>query len=268
MCLRGEPSCQVYMYALYYALNSEMNLRKYHPDMHALYCTVDLGVKLREYYSDGTRRPVMRGFLHALVSTSLLTVLLLVLTRVLSAPSWLLSLYFTGKLVSHLSSAAYHLYQNFSHDNELKLLKLDTLMITVAMWAPTNLFVTTLSEWRTLFLFMICATVCNAYIIHLEFDRDYSPFYRVALLLLFGPSQMIVIGWHVDYSATWWLGTFLYLTSSCAAPPMNHYIPSWFTPWHHWKGVWSFHEDFHLLLFLADLIYFGMAPLNALHPLM
>jgi len=142
---------------------------------------------------------------------------------------------------------------------EALLLKLDTAAIPVAMWGPTNLFVASFLEWEILFLFMVVATGCNAYVIHLVYDLGHSPFYRVALLMAYGPLQMMIIGWHVGFSPMWCWGTFCYLLCSCFAPPMHHFIPRWATPWHHRASVWTYHEDFHAILFLADVIYFSMA---------
>jgi len=222
--------------------------------MKNIVASMPIKPQFRTLYSDGTVRPILRGCLHALVSCLLLTwcVYSFVMSR---SYSWTLNLFVISKLPSYVSSAIYHLSPIYDPLQELILLKIDTLFISVAMWAPTNLFVSSFVEWKILFIFMLCATTLNAYIIHRQFTENQSPVPRVILLMIFGSSQMIIIGWHVNFSILWCTGTLLYLLSSCAAPPMYHHMPKSITPrWHH-KGVYGWHEDFHFLLFTADVTY-------------
>ena len=164
---------------------------------------------LRKLYSDGTSRPLLRGFLHALVSFILICCLISLLTFdvLLSSQQSAYTLFILAKLSSYMSSALYHLCQTSSDAHELALLKCDTLFITVAMWAPTNLFAVSVFEFHTLFIFMALATALNMYTIQRQYAENASPLHRFLVLIAFGSSQMTYIGWHVNFSITWWLGT-------------------------------------------------------------
>lgn len=217
-----------------------------------------MNLQLRTSYSDGTQRPLLRGCLHALVSFSLF-VWLLYLLLYQSASLQIFVIYVFSKFLSYISSALYHLLPVYTPTRELILLKLDTVFISVAIWSPINLFVTSLLEWQIMFILMLCITALNAYIVHIQFTENKSHKPRIILLMMFSSSQMIIIGWHVNFSIIWWIGTLLYLSSFCLAPPMNHYIPNHLTPYWHKTGVYGWHEDFHLLLLIADVTYLSLS---------
>lgn len=208
---------------------------------------------MRHAYSNGEIRPLARGFLH-LMATVLLAASLCACLYAQVHWQWVAML--IAKTLSYGSSALYHLYPNKDAVWEERLLILDMLCITPAMWAPMSLFTNDIYEYQVSLVGMIAATGLNlqAILFHLNHDTR-RPNFRVSLLTCYGSLQIFIIGWHVNFTTSWWLGALLYAAASYAAPPFCHlHTPA---PWH-WAGVYGWHEDFHVCLFLADNIYIWM----------
>jgi predicted membrane channel-forming protein YqfA (hemolysin III family) len=215
----------------------------------------------RTSYANGDKRPLFRGWIHAFVTLGLVPTIVGVIVAIsfgiLPVFWWRLGLMLMGKLASYAASATYHLKPAASLAKEQNLLKLDLIAISVAIWAPSSAFAMDVSEWLALFGTMIAVTLVNCIVVQRQFGPNGgSPVIRSILLLVYFGFTVGIIGWHYGYRAMWFAGVFSYLGGFCVSPPVHHHLPR--APWH-WVDRNGWHEDFHCMLAIADIIFALMA---------
>lgn len=111
------------------------------------------------------------------------------------------------------------------------------------------------------------ATTVNAVAVALHFNaservQQYVPPNCTADIrhgiLFFYFSYVVFVSWKaLGFAPLWFLQTCLYLVSFAAAKTVDDYGKTLTEPvclWHHHRGVWSLHEDFHTLLASADIV--------------
>jgi hypothetical protein len=64
------------------------------------------------------------------------------------------------------------------------------------------------------------------------------------------------IGWHYGYRGLWIIGVVLYMAGFLLGPPLHHRFHPAF--WHR-AAFNGWHDDFHLLLAVADGCFLAMA---------
>jgi hypothetical protein len=183
----------------------------------------------------------------ALVVTVFLWVVAL-LTGKLDSCGYRLMLLLLGKLPSYASSCLFHLAPTKRPETEATLLRSDLVTVSIAMWAPSGAFAANVVEWNILLTIMLCVTTLNLFLV----QRPRSLPYRSILLLLYFAFNVTHIGWHYGYRGLWTVGVVCYLAGFLLGPPLHHrYHPAFW----HVADFNSWHEDFHLLLCVADTCF-------------
>lgn len=213
---------------------------------------------------DGSDRPLLRGILHLTVAVLLVPAIAAcssaILAGALPGRWWLFVLFMVGKLSSYASSATYHVYPHSSTQDENQWLKADLTAVSLAMWGPSAPFFTDAFAWNIVFLIGSVTTAVNFGISNTQVDAAASSSdndailglkrARSVLLLTFFAWTVGIIGWHYGYTALWFTGVGLFLAAFAISPSVNKSFPT--APWHQ-LGINGWHEDFHVLLALADL---------------
>lgn len=230
----------------------------------------------RRRYVNGWKRPLTRGWLHALI---------LVLLMVGSAlvPYWLsigyvhhdwwrVEVMLLGKLVSHFASVMYHIYPHKSEDSLFAWIKFDASVVCVAIWAPANVFSLHMCEWWLSFAVMAAVTVICYLLTQFEYREPVQVVgkygeegsiafkgaraVRGALTSALFAWCLFVTGWHYGYHEFWTVCLVLYTIGFACGPMLYNLYPP--APWH-LKGQSGWHEDFHMLIALGDAFCFMMA---------
>lgn len=195
----------------------------------------------------------LRGCLHLSVSVLLALSLVLVSASIVSGRLrfgwWRMLLHLAGKQLSYTCSAVYHKY------GTTFLLKMDLATISVAIWAPSSSFAVRIAEWLAVFSVMVLATLANCVAIERQLSGA-KHIFRSVLLVLYFALTVMHIGWHYGYGGLWINAVSVGVLAILVSPPLHHHYPRAF--WHI-KDVNGWHEDFHVLLLVADLIFFRMA---------
>lgn len=218
-------------------------------------------LKLRTTYSDGTTRPLLRGVLHGVIAVAFVAGTLscsgALLTGELESQWWRFLLLLVGKLTSYVSSSLFHLFPTERPEMEAAFLRSDLVTISIAIWAPSGAFAMDIVEWSVLLAIMVCVTSLNFVLVQRQFGTPpQSPLARSILLLLYFVFNVLQIGWHYGYRGLWIAGVVCYLGGFLLGPPLHHsYRPAF---WHA-PAFNSWHEDFHLLLGVADVFFLAIA---------
>jgi predicted membrane channel-forming protein YqfA (hemolysin III family) len=218
-------------------------------------------LKLRTTYSDGTTRPLLRGVLHGVIAVAFVAGTLscsgALLTGELESQWWRFLLLLVGKLTSYVSSSLFHLFPTERPEMEAAFLRSDLVTISIAIWAPSGAFAMDIVEWSVLLAIMVCVTSLNFVLVQRQFGTPpKSPLARSILLLLYFVFNVLQIGWHYGYRGLWIAGVVCYLGGFLLGPPLHHSFRPAF--WHA-PAFNSWHEDFHLLLGVADVFFLAIA---------
>ena len=215
-------------------------------------------------YSNGSTRPLLRGVLHGVTSVVLIIGLIYCVatlqTRDLEDQWWRFILLLIGKTTSYVSSSLFHLFPTELPETKAVLLQADLVTVSIAIWAPSGAFAIDYIEWNILFGIMLCATALNLVLVRRQLATPLKyPISRSILLLLYFIFTVAQIGWHYGYSGLWITGVVCYMGGFLIGPPLHHRYPPAF--WHYpaWNG---WHEDFHMLLGVADACFLTMAIQN------
>ena len=227
------------------------------------------GQKLRvagRTYADGKPKPYFRGVLHGCVAILLLPLLL-------GTRRWPVVMLFAGKLFNYSASAVFHLYPFKTTQAVQTALKIDLISISVSIWACTSPYARTREEWIVTFLLGLAFTVATAIAVHIQFQGHVglaTPTNRSEM-----PRTMLVVTQIIGTIAyVYWrlqrlrpllacFGVPCYVTALLISVPVTaahkEEPMSERVPWHQ-RGRNGFHEDFHVMLFLADaaLAYLGV----------
>jgi len=211
----------------------------------------------RPAYANGKRRPLFRGWLHGLIAVAafagLCSTMRALVSRTMSSVGWRLVGLLMGKFASYFSSATYHLYPANDLRTEEMLLKADLVVIPLSIGAGSCVYARGLAECFVVFGSMIAVTFYNARLVaeQLSDTACRGPAARSVVLFVYALMAMAHIGWHHGYNNLWLGGSLCYLLGFAVSPPVHHHLSS--APWHGDNYGW--HEDFHVLLAAADLIY-------------
>lgn len=221
-------------------------------------------------YADGKPRPSLRGVLHGGVSLALAASLLAYLVELAAgaaAPTrgWRIVGLILGKLASYAASGTLHLVSFRSVGALTRALEVDLVLVSCSIWASSSLFAPSASEWLAVFATGLLFTLVNcALVLHqfrghvgLKTPPDRSDVPRSVLLVLQFVSTVGYIGWRYGYRDLWFISTGIYIVSFAVSTPVTaaheEEPMSEFLPWHR-LGRNGFHEDFHILVLVADAI--------------
>lgn len=234
-------------------------------------------------YQNGAERPLLRGALHGTVAALLVPAILLTFCAtyvgVLPSPCYWFVIFLLAKFASYGSSAYYHLRPFNSEGAENVALKADMTAVSVAIWGPSAPFFVGTSEWVACFCIACAVTAANYATSNEQVNAHQASGcasdvaalrkIRAVLLLLFFAWTVFVIGWHYGFAGLWWSGVGLYLLSFALSPFAHQLYPD--APWHV-RGRNGWHEDFHLVLALADVDFgvmgyqFAVGSVADMHP--
>lgn len=215
-------------------------------------------MKLPRKYVDKKPKPLFRGILHGVFS---------IVFFLLYTTNDKLSLLYFGKFISYFASAFFHLYPFTERKNALRALKLDMIAIPINMHLNIIPFCT-LNEKNHNLLLCIVFTILQIIVVNWQFtaSKDYSletpkgtsEHPRGILLIIQFIYVMLFIGCKMNFSNLWILNVILYCSAFILSIPvtMNHLEEPCYPeilPWHT-KCMYSLHEDFHLLLLIADFL--------------
>ena len=220
----------------------------------------------RRHYVDGKPRPLFRGVLHGLLSVAL------AIAAVLSTSIWNLpafSLAFAGKFVTYAASATFHLYPFSSVSAVTKAFVADLICVPFSACAAVVPFLQAADVARealfagTVLLFNAVAVLWQTHNqIGLKTRDDRSDAPRCVATAIYIIWVFTYTGIVVDFNALWGATLGFSLVAAALSTPVTkaHAIEPivYWVPWHA-RGVWSLHEDFHLVLALSDACWLVMA---------
>jgi hypothetical protein len=214
----------------------------------------------RSKYADGRIKPLLRGWIHAIFSIVLISMFFSITIRIILAKEVVetkyikFSLFLLGKSCSYVSSATYHLNSSLCIKRERKLLFLDLITIPIAFWAPSGVFTVDMNEWKNLFIQMIIIIFVNAFLVSKRNFIKYWNICRILILLVYYIKIISFIGKRYGYKDVWISGSICYLLAFVVSPPLHHNygVAKWHSKWNSW------HEDFHILLAIADIQFIWM----------
>lgn len=210
--------------------------------------------KQTKTYITGEVLPLFRGKLH-LVVTFLILVIILIISFIKGInKKYYLYIFLVGKLFSYSISS----YLHNGSINNLKLynsvLKIDKLVIFLSIYLTGIPFLDNSSEnYHNINILLI---VLGTYF----FIYNYNCTYLFLLISQFFYS-IFFVGYKVKYNVLWIIANicsilafFVYLPCSKKNDEDVCLPLCW-----HKKGIYGCHEDFHLLIFIADVLYFILA---------
>jgi len=223
------------------------------------------------YYADGKPRPLFRGVLHGVVTVLLVTlalpwVVIALANGTLPSHWWKFVVFLAGKALSYGSSATLHLYPFVNLKPLTNALKLDLLAINV------SICVSCLCVWRADYAIGTGTVIClfSAGLIYWQFrghlglstPKGRSDIPRVVLFVAQWFKALLLVWWNYGFRDLAICSYVFYIVAFCLSLPVTNAHgkePMWeIIPWHK-PGVYGTHEDFHLILLLADLCIAGIS---------
>lgn len=226
----------------------------------------------RKTYIDGKPKPWYRGVIHGIFSAIFFVFSVGSFTcNVLDSSPWPcygFSLLLFSKFFSYLASALLHLFPYITVAAATEALKFDLIAISVSIGFTVLPFTLTSEEakasFTVSFLSILLQLICVQWQfrghIGLDTPAHSSELPRNGLMVLQWLDTSYRVGKATSYSTSWCFACTTYIMSFALAGPVtasHHEEPVHF-PWHK-RGVWSLHEDFHLMLLAADFEMVAMA---------
>mmetsp|Transcript_113118 Transcript_113118/g.205711 ORF Transcript_113118/g.205711 Transcript_113118/m.205711 type:complete len:334 (+) Transcript_113118:196-1197(+) len=214
-------------------------------------------------YACGVHRPRLRGSLHCVLSVLVLppafVIVLLMTVLQLEPAHWiLLDIFLAGKFMCFFASFIYHMFPFSRQSFERIALKADLIMISVLIGVTPAPFILQLAEGlvslavHATFVALTAAVVSSG---QYEGDRmlGRGACVRVVLLVIQFVLAELQILLHLGYeSPFWWASLILCILGfSCFFLKKSKYSMAWHSPL--WCG---WHEDFHSIIFVADVLIF------------
>lgn len=228
-------------------------------------------------WSEGEeQRTLLRGWLHGVLSISvfpaaIISVILAVALEFLP-PRWIMmGVLLVGKLMSYAASAVLHLFPFQRSKTAKRALRVDIMMIPVAIGAPVVPFSQQLDEALATVGVHAAFFALTAIVVVLrppKFDSGRGVIVvggggRICLLLTQWIIAEMQVGLKVGFESPLWIASLLTYCFSFACMPCRGRPLR--LPWHR-PAVYGWHEEFHTLLFLGDLLTFALAAQFLLDP--
>merc|ERR1719362_17711 len=224
-------------------------------------------VIMRETYRNGHPRPLLRGLLHGVITLFLVPTILvlsgLLSVEILPKDFWLLLVHLLAKFLSYGASASLHLYPFQTQYVERRVWKADLTMIPVSVWGTCSSFLPLMEEFLLLLCIALVVTTlsfaCTVIMGKPKSDRSrkfrkLAGISRQVILLLFFFGCSLIVGWRMHFETRWGVSLALYLLGFFCFAGRNCFPHA---PWHsRWSG---WHEDFHLLVSVGDVIMIVLA---------
>lgn len=210
-----------------------------------------------------------RGRLHAFVAAYVFPCAFVLLVYA-TALSWIatdsavrLAVFLACKLLAYAVSASYH----GSHRGKPLSVEYDLLVIPVAVCAPASMFVCTRTQALALAASLAVVMYANARAVVYQFTPGGTSTPRCLVLFAYFVAMVAWIGWQTSPGVRlwWYAGTGCYVLAFVVSPPVHRrYWSDVHAPWHvRARNGW--HEDFHVLLGVADLCYAALGVSFALN---
>ena len=214
------------------------------------------------WYADGKPRPQCRGALHGVLSVALLS-------GIVFSERSSLTLGLTGKLITYSASATFHLYPFETVDGVTRAFVVDVLCVPFSVCGALAPFVTN-DDGPLQARLAVGVVVVNAAAVArqcrgqvgLRTPTDRTELPRSVVVGVYSVYALGYVGLRAGFWGAWIpMFVLLVLATSVATavteahdlePTSRHAL--WHTP-----GMWSFHEDFHLLLFASDVAWLVLA---------
>ena len=213
-------------------------------------------------YADGKPRPLCRGALHGLLSLALLG-------GIVFYPERRLAIGFAGKFITYSASATFHLYPFATIEGVTRAFIADVLCVPFSVCGALAPFVGGDDAASQARLAVGILTVNMAAVtrqcwgqVGLRTPKGRTELPRSFVVGAYSVYALGYVGLKAGFRGAWIPMVVLLLLASSVAtivteahdfePTSRHAI--WHVP-----GVWSFHEDFHLLLFGSDIAWLALA---------
>jgi len=220
-------------------------------------------------WSEGEEhRPLLRGWLHGVLSISVfpvsVAVILAVALDIMPSRWFLMGILLVGNLTSYAASAVLHLVPFQRSETAKRALKVDIMMIPVRIGVCVVPFFQHLDE--ALATIAVHATFVALTAVAVgrrppKFDSSKGVITvgggaRTCLIQAQWALVEIQIGIRVGFDSPLWIASLLiyFVAGWC----MVFRGTSWRMPWHR-PDVYGWHEDFHTFLCLGDLVLVAMA---------
>ena len=210
-------------------------------------------------YVDGTPKTVFRGVLHAVISVcSLIAILVSIVQPQLGAATR----FHVMKLSSHVASTTLHLAPFRTEQQMHFVARIDAVLIHLSIIGSSAIsekaIRTASGVTATMHGSVVVLASCNA-LIYTIYPTLYTRclVIRIALCVLHSALSLTEMGvvcgatpLLMATGASYLLGALCYVAASCAS------VENWR---HRGKRrYWGFHEDFHLLVFVGDVLSWNM----------
>lgn len=214
-------------------------------------------------YASGEERPLLRGWLHGALGILVLPVALVTTTLELSLriiPSrWTpMEILLAGKLMSCTASGVLHLYPFQGGEAVRRALMVDIVMIPVSIGVSVFPFIRTSDEALVnAAIQAVFVALTAAEVVRRSRSRNLSiegGGFRICLILTQWMGSVCVAGLRAGFESPLWVAMLLtYLLGF-----LSYMKPLGRMPWHR-PGWYGWHEDFHTLLLLGDLLLIVLA---------
>ena len=224
-------------------------------------------------YADGEPRPRLRGFVHA-AGIVLIPIAIFVLTLLLPQQTHdqlrelvLLNGFLAGKFVSYATSAFLHRSASTSIYTSVhrKATQIDYVAVNVSILAAA---IPTAYHHPAMYYGTAGACIAVASVVSV-LDWNLA---RLVVTLAQFVSTVVFIGYTTFWNGIWIVGSVTYMAAFACFGPVaaregkgpelkEALLP---VPWHK-IGQNGCHEDFHNLLFVADVLYFVNAIVHGAH---
>lgn len=225
------------------------------------------------YYTNGEHRPYLRGVLHVIV-VFFIPIIIMIIT-IKYREDWPLAIFLLGKEVSYLSSAIFHRLAGISssiiiHKFSRQCDRFCILISIIATGIPTS-FLSPIFYYGVSCIILIFSGITNFMDTEVQNsvgeNQMCRKLFRMCMILqLLFSIYFIGLESTLSWSSYWIVGTIAYVcgflvmstkifTKSSIKGKDNIENKTEYFPWHKYERN-GLHEDFHLCIFIGDILYF------------
>lgn len=212
-------------------------------------------------YASQDPKPYYRGYLHYIASINLPFFILLL--NIFYPLLWQLQIYLLGKFICYSFSSFLHSGYLRDINNHLLILKLDKIGVYISIFVNGIPFLTSYNEQKLYFYTNYVILFIG--IIGIFYDYEY---HRKFIFFFYMLGMLYFVGYKCHFNLLYLSSISFYLLSLISFIPNiienNHsdkMVEVTLNVFWHQKGRNGCHEDFHSLLFIADILQF----LNSLY---
>lgn len=207
-------------------------------------------------YASQDPKPYYRGYLHNIVSINLPLVILIF--SILYSSFWQLQIYLLGKFICYSYSSILHSGYLRDINYHLLILKLDKIGVYISIFVNGIPFITNNNE-QILYLYtnsliLIIGTLGILY--DYEYHRKFIFFFYMLGMIYFVGYKCYFNLLYLSAISFYLLSLILFIPNIIENNHSDKMVEVTLNVFWHQKGRNGCHEDFHSLLFIADVLQF------------